>query len=245
MLPDYQLIEAIKHGSECEFKEALARGARADARDLDGASALLLAAKRGELDMVRILLDRGADASMKIDAKGNTPLHYASATGNFGFAVQLLHHLKDFDQKNILEQTPLHVAVAAGHEYLACELIKCGAWPDSIDRHGNTPMHLAARNGNDALLKRLHDVGSSLSMRNRNGYTPLLEAAKQGRLSSMRLLLNWGSPVVGPTPEVPASTVVTQWGKPELAEILRAAEQHDTTYHRDFCDVNRPYSMMR
>jgi hypothetical protein len=50
VLPDFALIEAIKRGSEQEFKEAIARGASVHAKDFDGSPALLVAAKRRRND---------------------------------------------------------------------------------------------------------------------------------------------------------------------------------------------------
>jgi hypothetical protein len=59
---------------------ALAQGAAVDARNLNGATALLLAASSGSLPVVRTLLGAGADVDAADDA-GRTPLSAATSGG--------------------------------------------------------------------------------------------------------------------------------------------------------------------
>ena len=73
--------------------ELLRHGADVDARDTTpnykGYTALLHAAARGELDVVRSLLDAGADVEAKCDVRGNTPL-YGAVVNNHPRVVEVL-----------------------------------------------------------------------------------------------------------------------------------------------------------
>ena len=60
-LPDVQLLWAIEAGETEQARRLLAAGASANARRHDGATALMLAARDGEHDLTRLLLDAGAD----------------------------------------------------------------------------------------------------------------------------------------------------------------------------------------
>ena len=54
-----------------------AQGAEINARDMDGADALMLAAINGRADVVRFLLARGMDANA-VDEEGDSVLVYAA-----------------------------------------------------------------------------------------------------------------------------------------------------------------------
>jgi len=67
------------------------RGARLDARNPDGCSALHVAVQAGDTDFTRLLLERGADAS-SADEGGFTSLHDAAAAGRLDLVELLLAH---------------------------------------------------------------------------------------------------------------------------------------------------------
>ena len=59
----------------------LDKGARVDAQDKDGKTALILAATKGYRDMVELLLKRGANPTLS-DTGGRTALYWALANGH-------------------------------------------------------------------------------------------------------------------------------------------------------------------
>jgi hypothetical protein len=85
------LFEAVDHADEQAARSALSRGARPDAQDADGATALILAsAADGMADgCMRALLEAGADLSLRT-RRGVDPLLATSHCCNFGKAHLLI-----------------------------------------------------------------------------------------------------------------------------------------------------------
>lgn len=73
---EQNLIEAVKKGYPPLVRAFLAKGARPDAADLRGGTALIWAAARGSAEIVRLLIAAGADVNAR-DAEGNSALMLA------------------------------------------------------------------------------------------------------------------------------------------------------------------------
>jgi hypothetical protein len=70
------LVYAGADGDLSQLRALLNRGVALEATNHDGATALLIAARCGKLEMVRFLIDKGANVNV-IDLYGDSPLHAA------------------------------------------------------------------------------------------------------------------------------------------------------------------------
>ncbi|KAL1421256.1 hypothetical protein MTO96_023232 [Rhipicephalus appendiculatus] len=86
-------------------------------RDAQGMCMLHWACDRGHLEIVELLLDKGADPEAK-DEEGQTPLHYASSCGHLQVAELLLKRGAQRDTKDVDGQTPAEVALSPELEAL-------------------------------------------------------------------------------------------------------------------------------
>lgn len=77
-----ELMIAAGHGNVAEVKLLLSRGAKANAHDNFGFTALMFAAKSGSTNTVHLLLAEGADVNVKSKILGYTALMNAAAFGN-------------------------------------------------------------------------------------------------------------------------------------------------------------------
>ena len=91
----------------------------------DGWTALHCAAARGQTEVVRWLIERGAAVDASPEDNG-TPLHFAAWRGHIDAARALLDHGADPDAVG-LALTPLHAAAHAGHVTMITTLLEHGA----------------------------------------------------------------------------------------------------------------------
>lgn len=133
---------------------------------------LLDAAKDGNLDQVKSLIEQGADIEAKTD-NGSTPLHWAAASGHTDVANLLLEKGADIEAKDRGGWTPLHWAAANGQTDIANLLLEKGADIDAKTNDGKTPLHLAAYKGHTAVAEMLIEKGADLDTKDCKGRTPL------------------------------------------------------------------------
>ncbi|KAK3629305.1 hypothetical protein LTR56_013036 [Elasticomyces elasticus] len=149
----------------------------------------------GHAEMVKLLLDQGADVNAQGGDYGNT-LQAASAEGHVEIVKLLLDTGKvDVDAKdNEYGRTPLGWAAEGGHEAVVKLLLDTDKVDvESGDSDDRTPLSWAAGNGHEAVVKRLLDTGRvDVESKDKGGRTPLLWAAGNGYEAVVKLLLDTG-----------------------------------------------------
>lgn len=99
-----------------------------EARNRVGETPIHQAAKYGEIDCLRLLVERGGDVNAA-DDEGATPLHFAAAFGEIESARLLLNAGASPDEEESTGLTPIVVAMSQGHEAIAKMLQAGGAAP--------------------------------------------------------------------------------------------------------------------
>ena len=123
-----KLREAAAEGNVEEFVSLLSDGQVDVNCEVDALKTTPLdqAASRGLTDMVRRLLDMGAEIS-KANGGGNTPLHGAAYHGRTEVVKLLLERGADADRRGNTGKTPLHSATRKGHREVLQLLLESGA----------------------------------------------------------------------------------------------------------------------
>ncbi|CVL07664.1 related to Ca2+/calmodulin-dependent protein kinase Ibeta2 [Fusarium mangiferae] len=147
----------------------------------------------GDIDMVRLLVDRGIDVNAP-DENGRTPLHLSATIGNVEMARVLCEGGAVIETTNESGHTPLQVAAMKGHTDVAELLLEKGADIEASDNYGGfTPLGFAASMNHSAVTRLLLDKGANVEATNQVGHTPLISAAKSGSEAVAKLLLNHGA----------------------------------------------------
>ncbi len=136
------LLAAVKNQHFKTTKCLLEAGAEPDLCPKTGTRALEEAARLGDIDIIKVLLDFKADVNHQNSA-GDTALIFASRTGHSRTASFLLENGASINLKNKKGNTAL--AVAAKHDKVDVveALLKEGAEVRVRDKKGRTPLHRA------------------------------------------------------------------------------------------------------
>lgn len=112
-----------------------------NALDAHGESPLMMAALKGQFDMAKELIDKGAD----INKTGWTPLHYAATGGHAKIVSLLLDHYAYIDAASPNGTTPLMMAAYYGNAATVKLLLDEGADPTLKNQQGLNAIDFAQR----------------------------------------------------------------------------------------------------
>ena len=123
----------------------IARGANPDAPHGDGMTALHWAAQHGNVEIVALLVDAGADVETRTRLGSHTPLHVASRSARTAAVRALLAAGADARAVTTTGATALHFAAGAGDAKAVAALLDHGADADAREPvWGQTPLMFAA-----------------------------------------------------------------------------------------------------
>ena len=198
---EIQLREASGNGDTEEVRRLLSSG-MLDVNAVWGEASLTplgKAAQMGCENVVKLLLDSGADPDKADDYETSTPLHQASRSGHRDVVKRLLdggaHPNKTREAKGI---TPLHLAVKMSHNErnrdVVEALLKGGADPNMGSlQDGETPLHSAAMLGNLSEVKLLIGNGADPNKPDGLGRPPLKWAKMWSNEEVVRMLIENGA----------------------------------------------------
>ena len=142
--------------------ELLQRGADPNKeKGFSGSTPLHLAVMEKNVDLVRMLLEKGAHLETK-DDDGSTPLLKAVKDGALEDIIDLLlEHGADVQAVAEDRKTALHFAAQRGEENLMKSMIERGLSPNVEDKDGWRPLHEAAYYGSKDAVVYLAENGQS------------------------------------------------------------------------------------
>ena len=161
MLPDYQLLDAVRHGDLQSAREAVHRGANVHARDLDGHSALYLACTQGHMQLADFLVHQGADVDETFGKRRRTLLHWAAEQSSTGIATFLISHKANVNAQQSDGSTPLLLAAKYGHHYLVQLLLKHNALLSPRNANKTTAEAAAKRAGHHDVADLIETAAAS------------------------------------------------------------------------------------
>jgi len=162
------------------FLYRLSRSKPGHVSEPSGCTPLGLAAFKGDLAGIRLLLRKGTDIN-QVDKVGRTPLHLAVLNRQVEMVRALLDAGADVDAMDSkLGFRPLHLAARQGDADTSEMLVRYGADIDAQSRPGETALHLAVINGFPAVVAVLLKYLARLEVRDGEGKTALQYAQENG-----------------------------------------------------------------
>ena len=108
------IFESVEKGDAGRVKRAIWMGADVNGKNDDGASPLHLAALRGNVEIVQVLIENKAEVNAVESSSSWTPLFHAADKGYVEIAELLIDYGADLDINDSSGRTALDVAVEAG-----------------------------------------------------------------------------------------------------------------------------------
>ncbi|MDR2773974.1 MAG: ankyrin repeat domain-containing protein [Tannerella sp.] len=156
-----ELIDAAKGGDVKQVKELLKKGAKVNAADEYGETALMKASFNGNTEIAKLLLEKGAKVNAA-NEYGETALMKASFNGNTEIAKLLLEKGAKVNAAEKNGWTALMVASNNGHTETAKLLIEKGADVNAASESGWTALMFALEKGHTEIKNLLKANGASL-----------------------------------------------------------------------------------
>jgi ankyrin repeat protein len=199
-----ELCFAIENGDLDLAFGLIASGCDLNKLDIHKTSALHYASTLGNSELVKALLDAGADPNIKdLDVNG-TPIHAASYNGHLGVVKILLEYRADANSKDKHGRTPLQHASEYGHKDIVEHLLKSGADPNILDGFNiAAPIHYAAKNGHLDVVKILLYYRADKNLEDKNGNTAKYFSDDKGHaeISNYLSFYDDHTGLLGDTPE--------------------------------------------
>lgn len=154
-------------------------------KDSDGLYPLHVAAQHNLPDIVRLLIDNGADVNKKGGKAGLTALHVACSTSSESVAALLEVQHRSWRTRALASSHYVSCASCVGEQHKAKASV--------VDKEGNLPIHVAAKNDQPKSLALLLDAGASIDAQNAEGNTPLHVAIQAKAFLTLKLLVEKGA----------------------------------------------------
>jgi len=201
---------AIKGGRRDIAILLLERGADTETRDIKDQTALYMASSCGYADVVRSLVDRGADLNAicqdhkdnNIDVKW-TPLLVAIYNKRRDIAILLLERGADTETRGGRDENALYMASSYGCADVVQQLLSHGADLNAESYELGeyhtivkwTPLHVASRDGTLPIAKMLLEHGANPNAPDLFCRTALHVASSYGNVTIVESLLGYGANV--------------------------------------------------
>ncbi|XP_008274265.1 uveal autoantigen with coiled-coil domains and ankyrin repeats protein isoform X2 [Stegastes partitus] len=192
---DDRLMKAVERGEVDKVAAVLSKkGIIPTKLDVEGRSAFHLAATRGHIDCLNLILGHNVDVTAS-DATGKNALHLASRNGHSLCVQKLLQHNCPVGNVDLQGRTALHDAVMAGCSSSVKLLCDSGASVNITDFDGRTPLVLATQMCHPRICQLLLERGADITVRDKQNKTALILGCEYGCKDAVEVLLKSGADV--------------------------------------------------
>jgi len=181
------LTESIRIGNRTQILSLLKQRIDINGADDRGSTPLSVAAEKGDIETVRMLLQKGA----KVNVSGfslKAPLQAAAENGSVAVVTLLLQKGANPNLKGDLDMTALHYNAIQGNVAVTTLLINARAAINAKTQHDETPLHLAADRGHLEIVKLLVQNNAVSDGLDLQGRSPIDRASQSHRTQVVEFL---------------------------------------------------------
>lgn len=192
--PGDEFAIAIERGDLDKVKSLVEGGAKPDTPIEYGEhkmTPLMKAVWEGEEEIVKFLLDAGADVNAKDTDNGQPPLMYAIARDRAGLVELLIQRGAKVNVRDVRKFTPAHMAAASGNVAILDALAEAGA-DLKAEMYGLTPLMMAASSRKAEAVRELVRLGAPVNQASKTmgaGRTVIFSAILAGDAAMVKLLI--------------------------------------------------------
>ncbi len=184
------LMYAILLESLAIFDELLtAQDIQVDVKNNDGATALIIAASRGQYEMVKRLIAKNANLDIS-DTNGTTALMFAITNRHTNVARELIDKGANINLRRNDGVSAFMIAVDFNNLELVDLLLQKGAEINGKGPLGMTALIEAAMTGKEAIVQRLLGARADVNSKDNAGMTALMYAIQNQYPAIVELLLD-------------------------------------------------------
>lgn len=218
------LLSSAAGGVVSSVQLMLRAGAYVNLRDENGWTPLIWAARSNHSDVVKVLLEAGADPNIANWNFGDDALGWAAYNGHPTIVQDLLNAGADIGHVDNDGDTAFLLAVRSNHLEIARTLLNWGSLVNVQNKDGWNALIQASYNNNTDTLRLVIQAGGSLNAGTaKHGDTALIWATSLGYLEIMRELLAAGAEVdLENNNGYTALSISITRNQPEAAKILLA-----------------------
>lgn len=182
---------AIKNNCKAAALKLIQYGANPAYRNRNGVTPLVLAAQKGDLDVIIALLEHGANPC---ESNGHSSaLIEACHFGNYDIVKILLEKGAFINQKTLSGTTALMRASQEGHTNIVKLLISYNADIECKNQEGMNALILASRRGHSDVVQSLLRIGCRVNESTSKQSTALMLACKHGHSDIALALMTHGA----------------------------------------------------
>jgi len=157
---------------------------------------LFEAAKKGDIEQVKLLISKGADVNAKAkDDRDFTPMYYAVQNGHKGIMEVLLANGADINAGDKFGYTPLYPAIWSNDIDTIRFMIEKGADVNLVAEGDYPPLYYGVMNNNLDSVKLLIANGAKFDVKTLDGWTVFYHAASMGHREIVEFFVSKGADV--------------------------------------------------
>lgn len=186
-----ELIEAVANQDKTKVRAMIKDGIDINMSNEHGRTALMMAEHIGDLDMVKILVEAGANLEQATKDNETAFLYACRVTENVEIIEYLIKQGVNTQAKTIYGNNALFVAAEYNKNWQVAEYLINTKLYDINDQNCNnayTPLMAAVRYNNVDVINVLIDHGANLYAKDADGWLPVLHAAANYDDNPMNLI---------------------------------------------------------